>query len=104
MEHSAREFYQLRKYTLRTGPQLTLTQSYFEFALIPALNRMGIRPVGAFKLDVGPETPTFYLLIPSPSADTLVTLDLRLAEDTRVPQCIHGILDSAGLWRPPSRA
>ncbi len=34
------EVYQLRTYTLRTGPQLALTQGYFERALIPALNRL----------------------------------------------------------------
>ena len=58
------------------GTQLALTQTYFEHALIPALNRMGITPVGAFKLDVGPETPTYYLLIPATSVETLVTLEL----------------------------
>ena len=31
---SAREFYQLRKYALQTGPQLGLAQNYFEHALI----------------------------------------------------------------------
>jgi len=48
------EFYQLRTYTLRTGPQLALTQGYFERALIPALNRLEMGPVGVFKLDIGP--------------------------------------------------
>src|ERR1700691_3047892 len=76
------EFYQLRKYTLQTGPQLALTQNYFEHALIPALNRMAITPVGAFKLDIGPETPAYYLLIPATSVEALVTLDTRLADDT----------------------
>ncbi len=75
------EFYELRKYTLRTGPQLMLAQDYFEHALIPALNRIGMSPVGAFKLDVGPETPTYYVLIPATSAEALVTLDTRLPED-----------------------
>src|ERR1019366_4838360 len=75
------EFYQLRKYTLRTGPQLALTQGYFERALIPALNRMGMGPVGAFKLDIGPDTPTYYALIPAASAEALVTLDARLGAD-----------------------
>lgn len=75
------EFYQLRKYALRTGPQLALTQTYFEHALIPALNRIGITPVGAFKLDVGPETPAYYLLIPSTSVEALVTLEARLTGD-----------------------
>lgn len=78
---SPREFYQLRKYALQTGPQLALVQNYFERALIPALNRMAMSPVGAFKLDIGPETPTYYLLIPATSVEALVTLDTRLTED-----------------------
>lgn len=82
MAQSTREFYQLRKYSLLTGAQLALTQNYFEHALIPALNRMAITPVGAFKLDVGPETPTYYLLIPGSSVESLVTLQARLADDT----------------------
>ncbi len=98
MAHPAREFYLLRKYILQTGPQLTLTQSYFEYALIPALNRMGIKPVGAFKLDVGPETPTYYLLIPSASAEALATLDLRLAEDTQF------LSASTAFWTAPASA
>lgn len=63
----SREFYQLRRYRLQNGLQTKLTASYFSDALIPALNRMGMEPVGAFQLDIGPETPTFYLLIPSSS-------------------------------------
>jgi hypothetical protein len=76
-----REFYQLRRYLLRSGPQTKLTESYFSDALIPALAGMGMGPVGAFHLDFGPETPVFYLLIPGPSAEVLAELDLRLAED-----------------------
>jgi len=77
-----REFYQLRCYRMQTGPQTQLTERYFGEALIPALGRMGMGPVGAFKLDIGPETPTFYLLIPSSSVERLATLDLRLAKDS----------------------
>jgi hypothetical protein len=76
-----REFYQLRRYNLLSGPQLKTTESYFAGALIPALARMGLGPVGAFRLDIGPETPAYYLLIPGPSVEALVELDLRLAED-----------------------
>jgi hypothetical protein len=75
------QFYELRKYHLQSGPQTKMTQAYFADALIPALNRMGITPVGAFSLDFGPETPTFYLLLPSSSVETLVTADLNLAKD-----------------------
>jgi hypothetical protein len=77
----AREYYQIVRYQLQTGPQTKLAESYFGDALIPALRRMGMGPVGAFKLDYGSETPVFYLLIPGRSVEALATVDLRLAQD-----------------------
>jgi len=59
-----------------------LTENYFAGALLPALARMALGPVGAFKLDYGPETPAYYLLIPGLSAEPLAELDLRLGLDT----------------------
>ncbi|HEX4758154.1 MAG TPA: NIPSNAP family protein [Terracidiphilus sp.] len=82
---SSREFYQIRRYTLMSGPQLKLTENYIGDALIPALARMGmgIGPVGAFKLDIGQDTPTYYVLIPSSgrTVDLLMHLDQHLAKD-----------------------
>ncbi len=77
----SREFYQIRRYHLQTGPQTALTESYFAGALIPALTRFGMGPVGAFRLEFGSETPIFYALIPGSSIEALVELDLRLAKD-----------------------
>ena len=76
-----REFYLLRRYHMVSGPQLKLTENYFADALLPALKRMGLGPVGAFKLDFGPQTPAYDLLVPGASVDTLAELDLRLARD-----------------------
>jgi len=94
----AQEFYQLRTYTLRSGPQGPLCQGYFEHALLPALNRMGITPVGAFKLDIGPETPKFYVLIPSKSVEVLATLDARLENDAEFVQA------AKAFWEAPATA
>lgn len=77
----SREYYQLRRYTLMSGPQLKLTENYFADALIPTLSRMGMGPVGAFKLDIGQDTPTYYALIPGPSPEALATIDWHLAKD-----------------------
>ncbi|HEX4032113.1 MAG TPA: NIPSNAP family protein [Terracidiphilus sp.] len=77
----AREFYQLRRYNLINGPQLKLTENYFSNALIPALGRMGMGPVGALRLDIGEQTPAYFLIIPGQSVETLATLDLKLADD-----------------------
>lgn len=49
--------------------------------LIPALNKLDLKPIGAFNLTLGPETPALYLLIPSGSLDLLVNAESRLAQD-----------------------
>ena len=77
-----RPYFELRRYALTPGgPNGKLADTYFAEALIPALNRLGIPQVGAFKLDIGPDTPTVYLLIPSTSLETLANLNALLAKD-----------------------
>jgi|CZKL01.1.fsa_nt_gi hypothetical protein len=78
----SREFYQIRRYQLQSGPQTSITEKYIAEAFIPAVTRRGMGPVGAFRLEFGPETPAFYVLIPAPSADALAELDLQLGQDT----------------------
>lgn len=77
----AREYYELRRYELQTGPQQKLTHDYVANALIPGLNRLGMKPVGAFNLEIGVGTPALYLLIPSESLETLVHSEHRLMDD-----------------------
>ena len=93
-----REYYELRKYHLQTGPQTNLTESYISDALIPALNRLGIAPVGAFHLDFGPETPTLYLLLPCANLETLATAELRLAHDEQFMKAAEPF------WNTPATA
>jgi hypothetical protein len=76
-----REHYLLRQYALRSGAQLKVTEHYFSAALIPALQRLGLGPAGAFRLDIGPDTPSYYLLVPGSDLALLAGLDLRLAHD-----------------------
>ncbi len=80
-ETQAREFYELRYYQLHRGPGVKLTNDYLRDAAIPALNRAGIRPVGVFEILVGPESPSLYVLIPHPSADSVVTAWERVRAD-----------------------
>src|SRR6267143_1875235 len=46
MQGKGREFYQLRRYHLNSGPQRKLCDDFFRDALMPALNRLAISPVG----------------------------------------------------------
>jgi|SRR5579875_2071711 len=78
----AREYYELRRYQLQSGPQQKLTNDYVANALIPGLNRLGMQPIGAFNLEIGVDTPVLYVLIPSTSLDTLAQSEFRLLEDS----------------------
>src|SRR3984957_788759 len=78
---SAPEYMDLRRYHLASGPGVKLTSDFFADTLIPGLNRLGIGPVGAFSVYFGPDSPSYYLLMPSSKLETLVTADLELAKD-----------------------
>ena len=75
------EYYDFRRYQLNSGPGTKLTDQFFSGALIPALNRLGVGPVGVFSVYFGPDTPAYYVLMPSTKLETLVTADLELAKD-----------------------
>lgn len=77
----AREYYELRQYRVQSGRQQKLTDAFLKDAFVPALNRLGITPVGVFNLTIGPVTPTFFVLIAATSVETLVTLEARLGQD-----------------------
>jgi hypothetical protein len=78
---NGREYYQLRRYQLRSGPQSKLMNGYLSEALIPGLNRLGIKPVGVFSQEIGAGNPSIYVLIPSMSVELLSTVDLHLEQD-----------------------
>lgn len=78
-----RLYYELRRYQLVDGPQKKLCDAFFQNALIPAANRLGITPVGVFNLTIGQGTPAMYVLLPSASLDALVNLEAHLANDTQ---------------------
>ena len=76
-----REYYELRRYSVQRGAQQKLTDAFFHEALIPALSRLSIGPVGVFNADIGPESPSMYVLLPCASVETLATAVFRLEQD-----------------------
>jgi hypothetical protein len=93
-----REYYQLRRYVLVRGPGEQLCAQYFAHSLIPALNRLGIAKVGAFSLEIGPETPTLYLLIASSDLSKLVNIHAALQQDEEFMKT------GAPFWSAPATA
>jgi hypothetical protein len=78
---NAREFYVLERYHLVSGPQQQIADNYFRDALVPALNRQGIAPVGVFNVYIGPETPITYISTSSRSLEALVAVERKLGLD-----------------------
>ena len=76
-----REYYLIRRYKLSSGPQAAAAGKYFQDALMPALGRLGLGPVGVMSLTYGAETPTTFVVIPGTDLTKLVQLDLLLAQD-----------------------
>lgn len=77
-----REYYELRRYHILSGAMKQLADGYFRDALAPALNRLGIKPVGVFNTSIGSEGPSSYVLMPAAKSETLVTAEAHLADDT----------------------
>jgi hypothetical protein len=93
--NAAREYYELRCYHLQQGPSTKAAHKYLEEALIPALNRLGMKTVGSFDLYLGPETPSIYVLIPSNSLEMLVTSEQHLARDDEYRKAGEAFLGAA---------
>lgn len=77
---AARQLYELRRYRIRVGHMRDTTRAYLKDALLPALGRLGLGPIGMFDVTTG-EPPTAVVLIPHASADSAVTVGRRLAAD-----------------------
>lgn len=75
------EYYELRQYHLRRGPQVKLTDDFLREAALPAWKRLGIGPIGVFNTSIGSDTPTVYVLIPHPSLESVATTAARLLTD-----------------------
>ena len=80
---STQEFYELRMYRLKDAANQKLLDGYLERAAIPALNRLGAKPVGAFTEIEAKGGPAVFVLIPhsSPSAFASAAARLPLEEE-----------------------
>lgn len=76
-----KEFYELRVYELTGGGSLAPLENYFTKALIPALNRAGIKNVGVFKETSKSEPMKIYLFIPYASSAKYMETKTALGKD-----------------------
>lgn len=81
LAQSKKEFYELRTYELRFGSPRGNLENYFKNALIPALNKYGVKNIGAFG-EIGNSDPAkIYLLIPYASIDDFASINAKIKTD-----------------------
>ncbi len=78
-QRNAREFLELQRYEIETPDQKAAFDAFAADALIPALNRMGVKSVGVFYPAEG--ISPIYVLLNSPSVQALTMVPIRLSAD-----------------------
>lgn len=78
---AAREYYELRAYRLKSGAQNSALDAYLQQALIPALNRLGSKPVGVFVEKEPKEPATVFVLVPYASLEAYAAAPAKLDAD-----------------------
>jgi hypothetical protein len=93
------EFYEIRKYHLVNNSKQKQFNDFLKNAAVPALNRLGMNPVGVFTGVYGPSSSTFYVLRTYKSLDSIVPLALRLSADAGYQQA-GASLNNAPITEP----
>jgi len=87
-----REFYELRVYERPTGNRKAVLNEYLAKAAIPAWNRLGLGPVGAFTVVSGANELMLYVLVPYPDLEAFLSAPAKLAGDAEYMKAAAGYL------------
>jgi hypothetical protein len=91
---SAREFYELRTYEMPTGNRKTVLNEYLERAFIPAMNRLGSKPIGVFAVVSGSNALNLFVLVPHQSLESFLTTPAKLAGDPEYQKAASAYLST----------
>jgi NIPSNAP len=91
---AAPEFYLWRQYMLRNGTQPRRLAEYLEQALVPALNRLGHKPIGVFDVLAGVPAPTLFTLTPFATLDSIGTVEAGLQQDAQFAKTAAPYMDA----------
>lgn len=80
---SARNFYQLKVYTIKDKVQEASVDKYLEVAFLPAMHRAGVKEVGVFKpiADDKAAGTKIFVFIPIKKLGDITKLEAKLAKD-----------------------
>ena len=95
------EYFEFRQYHLPTGSKKNQVGNFLREVGIPAMNRIGIGPVGVFQAKYGPSDPTLYVMLVHKSLDSVVDSASRLMADEKFRDCdfVNASLSDPGYVR-----
>jgi NIPSNAP protein len=88
------EFYVWRHYQLHNGTQPGRMASFLREAAVPALNRLGHKPVGVFEVVAGVQAPAVFMLTAHPTLDSVATMEARLERDAEFMKAAAPYVDA----------
>ncbi|MBN2475252.1 MAG: NIPSNAP family protein [Pirellulales bacterium] len=95
-DRAEKQYYQLILYRLASAAKQKLLDDFLREAAVAALNRIGVGPVGVFKMAEG-DDPSMYVLLPHDSVESVVTVVERLQGDEQFLSAGRAFLEA-----PPS--
>ena len=75
------QYIELRHYQSLYGSKKGLLDKFLREAAIPALNRLGVGPVGVFSVKYGTSSPSLYVLLPHDSCESALNVNRKLLDD-----------------------
>lgn len=93
-QQGEREYFEIRRYQAIPGPRQRALGGFFGDVAIPAMNRAGVGPVGAFTVTYGENAPTIILLLTHKTLESAATLRDRLMDDAEYRRAGAEILDA----------
>jgi hypothetical protein len=87
-----KQYLELRHYELASADKQKAFDGFLAEAAIPALNRLGVRPVGVFKRAEG-EDSNLWVLLPHMSLESVATANTKMLADARYQQAGRAVLE-----------
>jgi len=93
-QKTAREYYEVRVYTLKDATQQQMVEDYYQHAAIPAYNKIGSKHVGVFT-ELKPEGQTkLYVIIPYQSIEDFSSSKGKLMNDKTYQDAANAYLNA----------
>lgn len=92
---ATKQYYEVRTYLLGDNGDAQAVDQYLEHALLPALGRLGVGPVGVFSPAENDTNnrPAIVVVIPGDSADAISSVQARLQNDKTFLEAAKAYLD-----------